>query len=53
MMRDIEAKVHEGRRLSTADAAVLLSDAPLIEMGALAKRGQVPAAPAIRGHLRR
>ncbi len=36
MMRDIEAKVREGRRLSTADAAVLLSDAPLIEMGALA-----------------
>ena len=36
MMRDIEAKVREGRRLSTSDAAILLSEAPLIEMGALA-----------------
>ena len=33
MIRTIEAKVREGRRLSTADAAYLLGDAPLIGPG--------------------
>ncbi|MCY4110865.1 MAG: dehypoxanthine futalosine cyclase, partial [Chloroflexi bacterium] len=36
MMRTIEATVREGRRLSTADAAYLLGDAPLMDLGALA-----------------